>query len=55
MKPTHEEIAERANEIWERQKRPRYSDYRIWMQAQAELTNPAGNPDTGAGGNKGAL
>jgi hypothetical protein len=39
LKPTEQEIAERAFDIWERQGRPQGREDEFWRQAELELRN----------------
>ncbi len=39
MTLTHEQIAQRAYEIWQRKGQPRGRDYENWVEAEAELLN----------------
>ncbi len=39
MTVTHDQIAERAYEIWLRKGRPRGQDYNNWVEAEGELLN----------------
>ncbi len=39
MTVTHDQIAERAYEIWLRKGRPRGQDHDNWVEAEAELLN----------------
>ena len=35
--PTHEEISERAHQLWERAGKPAGQDHDFWLQAEREL------------------
>lgn len=37
MKPTEEDIRQRAHEIWEQNGRPEDRDEEFWLQAEREL------------------
>jgi hypothetical protein len=39
--PTHDQIAQRAREIWERRGCPQGQDREIWLEAEAQLTKRA--------------
>jgi len=40
--PTHEQIAQRAREIWERHGRPHGEDVKNWREAEEELKREMG-------------
>jgi hypothetical protein len=40
--PTHDQIAQRAREIWERRGCPQGQDREIWLEAEAQLTKETG-------------
>lgn len=47
VRPTHEQVAERAHEIWLRKGQPQGQDLEIWLAAETELSPPdAHSPDT---------
>jgi hypothetical protein len=47
MTITHEQITQRAREIWEREGRPEGRDKEHWLQAEAELRNEGTKDLTG--------
>jgi hypothetical protein len=40
--PTHDQIAQRAREIWQRRAYPQGQDREIWLEAEAQLIKEAG-------------
>ncbi len=40
--PTHDQIAQRAREIWERRGHPQGQDREIWLEAEAQLAKEVG-------------
>jgi len=40
--PTHDQIAQRAREIWERRGHPQGQDREIWLEAEAQLAKETG-------------
>jgi hypothetical protein len=47
MMTTHNEISQRAREIWEREGRPEGRDKEHWLQAESELREEALKNQTG--------
>jgi hypothetical protein len=47
MMTTHNEISQRAREIWEREGRPEGRDKEHWLQAESELRQEALKHQTG--------
>lgn len=46
--PSHEEIAQRARELWEKQGRPVDRDEEIWLEAERQLLSAMSPPSTPA-------
>lgn len=42
--PTHDEISQKAKELWENYGRPSGRDEEIWFEAERALQSPASNP-----------
>lgn len=42
--PTHEEISQKARELWENYGRPAGRDEEIWFEAERALQSPASTP-----------
>ena len=46
--PTHEEIAHRAQEIWQQSGTPNGRDTEIWLEAERQLMAGTEDPDSGS-------